>query len=181
MSTDTACIHHMGFLQVVLDTELFRDVPVREMHVWKAFFGLFVDTPPHDAHLRGIAKPLGRALEFLLLVRAMNQVVTGFAHSDQVLRSIATRLSTLDVMHIQDRVAGCALTPLASVPIPKKYILPHVPEPQLRALLIPLALDLRVRDFLKIELCHLYLRLADWQNPVHQFDCFCMAFYLMPN
>ena len=111
----------------------------------------------------------------------MNQIVTGFAHSDQVLWTIAARLSTLDVVHMQDRILGCALTPLAPVPIPKQHILPHIPEPQLRALLVPLALDLRVHDFLHIELCHLNRRVADWQNPVHQPDRFDMAVYLVPN
>ena len=111
----------------------------------------------------------------------MNQIVTGFAHSEQVFWTIAARLSTLDMMNMQDRVLGCVLTPLASVLIPKEHVLPHIPEPQLRTLLIPLAFDLRVRDFLKIELCHLNRRLADWQNPVHQCDCFDMAVYLVLN
>src|SRR5205807_9632332 len=72
MSTDTACIDHMRFLQLVLNTELFRDVAIRQMHLWKPFFGLFVHAPPHNAHLGGIPKPWGLALNFLLLVGAMN-------------------------------------------------------------------------------------------------------------
>ena len=51
MPTDTACIHHVGFLKVVLDPAMFRDVPIREMDVLKQCVGLFVDVPSHDAHL----------------------------------------------------------------------------------------------------------------------------------
>src|SRR6266581_1347347 len=151
------------------------------MHMWKHFFGLFVNAPPHDAHLRGIPKPSGLALNFLLLVCAMNQIVTGFAQGDQVIWTIAAYLSTLDMVHIQDRVFGFALTPLALVSIPKQHILTHIPEPQLRTLLILLAFDLRVLDFLKIELCHLNGHLAYWQNPVNQFDRFYMGVYLVLN
>ncbi len=75
---------------------------------------------------------------------------------NQVIRTITTCLARLDMMNIEDRIFRLAMTPLAYVPISCKYILAHIPEVELRPLLVPLSFYARVAYLLDIELCDLY-------------------------
>jgi len=61
------------------------------------------------------------------------------------------------------------------VPISRQYVLSHIPETQLRSLLVLLPLNLWVTYLLKIKLRHLKRRPANRQDPVNQADRFEMT------
>ena len=92
----------------------------------------------------------------------MDQVMTCFAEGNEIVRAIPASLARLDVMHIQDQVFRLALTPLASMVVTKQYIFPHIPETELRSLLVFHTLDLRISDLLQVKLCYLNGCLAHW-------------------
>src|SRR5258706_9030869 len=91
------------------------------MNLWKQCFSLVIDAPSDHTHLCCIPKSSGLALNSVLLVRAMEKIVTGLTQGDEVIRAITAHLSRLDMMHIQDRVFGLAFTPLAAMPITKGH------------------------------------------------------------
>jgi len=93
MPTDTTGIDHMRLLQLERHSCVFGQVAVREMHLRKALFRFLVDAPPHDAHLRRITKSSLLSLNFVFLMRPMNEIMACFAHGNQVIWTIAARLS----------------------------------------------------------------------------------------
>src|SRR2546421_11168415 len=82
-------------------------------------------------------------------------------------------------MHIEDRIFGLAVTPLAEVSIPKKNIFACIPEVELRAFLVLLPFYLRILHLLDIKLCYLDSRATNRQDLVNQPDCFEMAIHLV--
>ena len=138
----------MGLLQLVRDPCVFREVPIGQMHLWKALFHLLIDPPANNTHLGGITKALCASLDLVLLMRLVNMAMAGLAQRDQVLWAIATRLSAFDMMHIEYRVFGFAVAPLAAMLVSKQHILPCVPETQLWPLLVLTALDIGGAQFL---------------------------------
>ncbi len=78
VAADTASIHDVGLLQAVSDPGRLREVAIGEMHVGEQCFRAAIDAPPNDPYLSGITKTAAPALDFVLLVSAMNEIVTGF-------------------------------------------------------------------------------------------------------
>src|SRR5258708_9587429 len=93
------------------------------MDLWKQCFSLVIDAPSDHTHLCCIPKSSGLALNSVLLVRAMEKIVTGLTQGDEVIRAITAHLSRLDMMHIQDRHFRLAFPPLPAIPITKVH--PH--------------------------------------------------------
>ena len=75
------------------DAGVLRDVPIRQMFLLEQRFGLLIDAPPDDAHLRCITEGSTFALNRVFLVCSMNEVVTRLTQSDEVIRAIPTPLS----------------------------------------------------------------------------------------
>ena len=66
----------------------------------------------------------------------MITLMTSLAERDQVARSVASSLSALQVMDLQNRVFALAMTVLAFMSVAPEDILPHVPEVFLRTMLV---------------------------------------------
>lgn len=170
VATDTASVDHMSLVELVSNPALFRQVAIGQMHLGKLRLYLLIDGPSHAIHVRGIAQTDPSPLDLVFLMTAMNQVVTGLTQRDEILRTIPSGLSRLNVMHIQDRVFGLAVAPLTAVAVPGQDVLAHIPEAQLGSLLVLLASDLRMADLLEIELCDLNGDLADGQELMTEAD-----------
>ena len=83
MLANTPRVNDVGLLQLLLNACMLGDVPIGQMHLWKEGFGLFIDTPPDDPHLRRITKTPALALYLVLLVRSMKEIVARPTHSAQ--------------------------------------------------------------------------------------------------
>ena len=83
---------------------MLRDVPIRQMHMWEACFGLFIDAPSDHAHVCRITKTPGRTLDLVLLVRSMNILMARLTERDEIVRAVTTRLARLDMMDMQDAI-----------------------------------------------------------------------------
>ena len=94
------------------DTCLLGAIPIRQLHIWKHRFGLFIDAPPDHAHMGRITKTPGPTLYLVLLVRSMNVIVARLTEGDQIVRAVTTGLARLDMMDIQDGIVRFPLTPL---------------------------------------------------------------------
>src|SRR5215472_8846248 len=134
------------------DTAVFREIAIRQVYMREHRFGLFVDAPAEHAHLRCIAETLSAPLDLLLLMCSMDQVMAILTQRYQVIRTITACLARLGMMNTEDRIFGLAMTPLAYVPISCKYILAHIPEVELRPLLVLLSFYARVAYLLDIKL-----------------------------
>src|SRR5690348_1484112 len=108
------------------------------MDIRKQRFCLVVDVPPDDAHLRCVSQSSTLSRNLVLLMSAMNEIVTGLAERDQIIRAIPAGLSGLDVMDVEDSVFRFALTPLAGMLVTPEYILASIAEPELRPFLVVL-------------------------------------------
>ena len=104
IATDASCINEVGFLELMADARMLRDVAIGEMDVRECCLDLFVDEPPNRCHLRGISKAVALACDLALLVAAMDEIVASFTKCDEIVRAISARFARLDMMHIQDRV-----------------------------------------------------------------------------
>src|SRR6266567_4706343 len=138
------------------DTGAFREIAIRQMDIRDHCLCLFVNAPADNAHLSCIAETLRAPLDLMLLMCSMERLMACLTQRHQVIGTITTCLARLDVMNIEDRIFGFAITPLADVPISCKYILAHIPEVELRPLLVPLSFYARVAYLLDIKLCDLY-------------------------
>jgi len=145
------------------------------MYIGKQRLALLIDAPANEIHLGRITKTARCALNFVFLMRSMNELMAGFAEGNQVLWAVAACLSTLNMMHTEDRIVRFPMTPLASMPITKEHILPHIPEAQLWAFLIRFALDLRMAELLKIKLRDFDNGSANGQELVNEPDYVEMA------
>jgi hypothetical protein len=96
--------------------------------------------------------------------------MTGLAQSNKVIWSIATSLSALQMVNIQNFVSTLSLTMLAPVAIPCKDVFTDIPESHLFALLVLHALNLFVLDLLGIELSDLNGGLNYRKTPVYHTD-----------
>ena len=65
--------------------------------------------------------------------------MAGFTQRQQIPRSVATRLTTFQMMHFQHSVLRLTLAVLADVIVAPQHILPDIPETSLISLLILLA------------------------------------------
>src|SRR5215467_16111696 len=137
------------------DTGTFREIAIGQIDMREHRFGLFVDAPTEHTHLSCIAETLRAPLDLMLLMCSMDQIMACLTQRHQVIRTITTGLARLDMMNIKDRVFGRAMTPLAYMPISYKDILAHIPEVELRPLLVPLSCYARVAYLLDIKLCDL--------------------------
>lgn len=170
IATDTACINQVRLLQAILNTSMLREVAIRQMHIRKQRLSLLVDAPANEVHLGRITKTARCALNFVFLMRSMNEFMAGLAEGNQVPWAVAACLSTLNMMHTEDRIVRFSMTPLASMPVPKEHILPYIPEAQLWAFLIRFALDLRMAELLKIKLRDFDNGSANGQELVNEPD-----------
>ena len=125
------------------------------LHLRELRFHGVVDAPVNDTHLSRIAQARTSPFDQVLLVGAVNEIMTLLTEREQIIGAIATRLTRLDVTHIENLVLGLALAPLTGMVVPCQHILADVPEAELWPLLIVRALNLRLTDFLEVELCHL--------------------------
>src|SRR5205807_3969453 len=102
------------------DTCVFREIAIRQAHVWEECFRLIVDVPSNNTHLCSISKSSVFPLYFVLLVRSMKKIVACLAQGDEVIWPITACLSRLNMMHIQDKVFRLAFTLLTTMVITKK-------------------------------------------------------------
>ena len=93
MTTDTSGIDQVRLLQPMNDACMFREIPIRHLYMWEQLLGLLVDKPANHPHLTRISNPSGWALNLVLLVRSMNELVARLTQRDQILRSVTTRFS----------------------------------------------------------------------------------------
>ena len=161
------------------DADVFREVAIGEMDVWKGCFHLIIDEPSKNAHLGGISKPMVLSFDLVFLLCAVDKIMAGLAKRDQVLRAVPASLAALDVMDIEDGVFRLALTPLTAMLIAPEDILAHIPEVQLWSLLVLHSFDSRMLDFLNIELGDLDSGLADRKQVVSQANGLDVGIYLV--
>jgi len=83
---------------------VFGDVAIGEMHIREQCLRLFVDTPTDTTHLGRITKAIALSLDLMLLMCAMDEIMTCLTERNEIVRAITTRLARLDMMHIQDVV-----------------------------------------------------------------------------
>ncbi len=86
------------------DACMLGDVPIGQMHIRKERARTLVDVPAHDAHLSGITNASALALDLVLLVCSMNEIMAPLTEGDEIIGAVTTRLSRLNMMDIQDRV-----------------------------------------------------------------------------
>ena len=115
MATDAAGIDQVRLLELVADTSLLGEITIRQVNIGEQCFGPFVDLQPHHAHLRRIPEPMALVLNLVLLVAAVNEIMTRFAQGDQIVRPISPGFARFDVMDVQDPVFRLSLAPLASM------------------------------------------------------------------
>ena len=75
------------------DASMLGDVSIRRMDIREECFGLFVDGPADDTHLRCISKALCLTRDRVFLVCSMDEFVTGLTQCDQIIRAIASSFS----------------------------------------------------------------------------------------
>lgn len=134
---DAIGIGRMRFFQVMRDTGILRLVAIGQMYVFVLFPEPTVESPAHDPHESSILKTHAamyglRQCDFSLMILLM----TGLTKRNQVIGRIASGLTAFDVVDIQYRVAGFALTALAGMLIPKEDVFPGVLPARLFALLV---------------------------------------------
>ena len=78
----------MIFLQLVRNTCILREISIRQMHVWEELFGLLVDAPAHDAHLRCLSKASRLAFDLMLLVGSMDEIMARLTHRDEIVWTV---------------------------------------------------------------------------------------------
>ena len=88
MTVDTARIDKMIFLQLVRNTCILREIPIRQMHVWEELFGLLVDAPANNAHLCCISKASRRAFDLTLLVCSVYEIMARLTHRDEIVWTV---------------------------------------------------------------------------------------------
>ena len=93
IATDTASVHGVGLLHFMNNTGRFREVSIGQMHIGEVRFALLIDAPADDAQLGCISETGALAGDFLFLIRAVNEFMTGLTERDQVVGTIATCLS----------------------------------------------------------------------------------------
>src|SRR5581483_10187725 len=125
------------------------------MYMSKQFLCPFVEMPSYDAHLCGVSELIGLALNLVLLVSSVYQIVTGLTQRDQVLGTVTTGLPTLDMMDVQNAIFRFPKAPPADMPIAKQDVFSYIPEPQLGSLLVLHSFNFRMLDLMKVKLCHL--------------------------
>lgn len=158
---------------MVDDTRLFCLVSIGQPHLWEEDFGLFVDTPPDDAHLACVAKTGTLACDLVLLMGPMDQIVAGLAQRHQIVWAISPGFPALDVVNVQNPVLRFASAPLADMTITPEHIFSDIPKVELWSLLILLPFNFRMLDLLDVKLGHFNDDLVHWQqgmNPEHRLD-----------
>ena len=90
MTIDTARIDKVRFLQLVGNTRLLREIPIRQLHRWEKLFGAAIDAPAHDAHLRCISKASRLAFDLLLLVRSVDEIMARLTQRDEIVWTVTT-------------------------------------------------------------------------------------------
>ena len=82
------------------DARVFGEIAVGQVDMRKSCLRLVVDAPANDAHLRRVSKASAFSRNLVLLMGAVNEIVTGFAERDQIIRAVPAGLSGLDVMDV---------------------------------------------------------------------------------
>ena len=142
----------MLFLQSELDASFLGYIPKRILYfeVGVNLLQPIEKRPTHDAHERRIFERLV-ALYFELDLTVMISGMTGRAQSDQIVRSIAARLPTFDMVNVENRIARLAMAMLALVTVSKQYIFAHITKIILLAPLILDAADVGIFDLLNVK------------------------------
>lgn len=150
--SDTESICRVRLDYTVRDALILRDVAKRHVNILVQLLQPFVERPAHDAHEGCIAKShttMDRLRQFHRA--AMITSMTGLTKRDQVIWRIATYLSALNMMHIENLVFRLAMATLTLMTIAKEHILSYIPETKLIAFLIFFARNIRIFDLLDIE------------------------------
>ena len=88
MTADTTRIDTVRFLQLVPNPYLLREIAIRQIHLWEELFGLLVDAPAHDAHLRCLSKASRLAFDLLLLVCSVDEIMARLTHRDEIVWTV---------------------------------------------------------------------------------------------
>ena len=88
MTANATRIDKVRFLQLVRNTRMLCEIPIRQMHMWEELFGLLVDAPANDAHLRCISKASRLAFEHLLLVCSVYEIMARLTQSDEIVWTV---------------------------------------------------------------------------------------------
>lgn len=128
MPCDAQRIHHMILRKPHLDARVLRDIPVSDTHLVTAGAQQIRQTGAHDARLHCLIELLSTLrLEIGQLTRVIS-AVAGLAEGNKIIGRVSARLSGLNVVDVQDRIAALAVTALALVIIAIQNVLAHVPE-----------------------------------------------------
>ena len=91
----------MGLLELVADARVLCEIAVGQLDMRKQCLCLVVDAPAHVAHLSRVSQASASSWNCVFLMGAVDEVVTGLAERDQIVRSIPAGLSGLDVMDVE--------------------------------------------------------------------------------
>ena len=69
---------------------MFRDIPIREMHILEHRFGTTIDAPPHDPHVSRVTKTPVLPMYFVFLLRSMNEIMARLAERYEIVRAISS-------------------------------------------------------------------------------------------
>jgi len=83
---------------------MLGNVSIRQMHIGKYGLGLLVDVKADDTHLSCVSGRLPPPLEFVFLMRTMDEIMACLAQGNQVVGTIASGFARFNVMHVQDRI-----------------------------------------------------------------------------
>ena len=152
----------MSFADFVFYTRVLGDIAIGQMNILEPYLCILVHCPTHNVHHSCVTQG-SATLHLQLKLATMVCLMASLTQSDEVIWSVASYLSTFQVVYVQNLVTTLAFAMLTLVVIPCKYVFTHIPKSHLLALLILHTLNGIVLDFLSIELCYLNNSPTDWQ------------------
>ena len=174
---DVVRLRQPGLYAVVL-----RDVAVSMTYVLVAvlFFQPFVERPPHDPH-KGFVTEARATFDFFRqrYLALMILLMACLTESHKVVWAVSSRLPALYVVDVQYLVFALAFAAPAGMIVPEKYVLTHVPEVELRSLLVLLAGYLGILDLLYIKAGGFYYYLRNRQYLTYVVHHFSVRLYLI--
>ena len=168
---DAVGIDAMRLGESQCDARVFRQIAVGvlDRQVRMCLANAIEHRPTHDAH-EGFRPERLTALDLQLDLPCVISLVAGLAERDQIVGGVAAGLAAFEVMDIEDFVFRATATVLTHMAVSEENVLAHVPKPELIALLIVRALDVRILDLLNVEGRRLNHDLGDGQQSADRIN-----------
>ena len=106
--------------------------------------------PAQNAH-EGLRSQRCAPLNFQRGRTTVQRIVTGFAQGNEIVGSVTTCASAVQVMDAENRIVRCAVTMPPSMPVSEEDIFSNVPKTELIALLVRFARTVWILEKLRIE------------------------------